>query len=110
MRFDRTGNLPTAADFLRTASEAEILRVLRDYGEEPKAFFIAKAVVANRKANPLTTTGQFLKLIEESSLIRNQRRAYSKRCASRLTTNSDMKIRSARRSKTSQSGRQALVR
>lgn len=67
MRFDRTGDSPTAADFLRTESEAEILRVLRDYGEEPKAFFIAKAVVANRKANPLKTTGDFLKLIEEAS-------------------------------------------
>lgn len=67
MRFDRTGDSPTAADFLRTASEAEILRVLRDYGEEPKAFFIAKAVVATRKAHPLKTTGDFLKLIEEAS-------------------------------------------
>jgi 16S rRNA (cytosine1402-N4)-methyltransferase len=67
MRFDRTDDSPTAADFLGRASEAEILRVLREYGEEPKAFFIAKAVVAGRKECPLKTTADFLKVIEESS-------------------------------------------
>lgn len=67
MRFDRTGDSPTAADFLNRESEAEILRVLREYGEEPKAFFIAKAVVAKRKAHPLKTTADFLQVIEESS-------------------------------------------
>ncbi len=67
MRFNRTDDSPTAADFLARASEPEILRVLRDYGEEPKAFFIAKAVVETRKAYSLKTTGDFLKLIEEAS-------------------------------------------
>lgn len=67
MRFDRTGDSPTAADFLNRESEAEILRVLRDYGEEPKAYFVAKAVVAARKLRPFATTGDFLKVIEESS-------------------------------------------
>lgn len=68
MRFDRTDDSSlTAADFLNRESEAEILRVLREYGEEPKAFFIAKAVVAKRKAHPLKTTADFLQVIEESS-------------------------------------------
>lgn len=67
MRFDRTDDSPTAADFLNRETEAEILRVLRDYGEEPKAYFVAKAVVAARKVRPLATTGDFLKVIEESS-------------------------------------------
>src|SRR6476620_7730696 len=35
MRMSRSGM--TAAEFLNTAEEAEIARVLRDYGEEPRA-------------------------------------------------------------------------
>lgn len=67
MRFNRMDDSPTAADFLARASESEILRVLREYGEEPKAFFIAKAVVESRKTHPLKTTGDFLRLIETAS-------------------------------------------
>jgi 16S rRNA (cytosine1402-N4)-methyltransferase len=53
MRMDQDG--PTAADFLNTADEAEIARVIRDYGDEPRARSLARAIVA---ARPLTRTSE----------------------------------------------------
>ena len=46
MRMDKSGL--TAAEYLNAAEEAEIARVLRDYGEEPRARAIARAIVAAR--------------------------------------------------------------
>jgi 16S rRNA (cytosine1402-N4)-methyltransferase len=46
MRMSKSGL--TAAEFLNSADEAEIARVLRDYGEEPRARVIARAIVAAR--------------------------------------------------------------
>lgn len=53
MRMGQSG--PTAADFLNEADEAEIAQVLRDYGEEPRARSIARAIVA---ARPVERTSQ----------------------------------------------------
>ncbi|UUR07748.1 16S rRNA (cytosine(1402)-N(4))-methyltransferase RsmH [Sphingomonas glaciei] len=53
MRMSQDG--PSAADFLNTADEAEIARVIRDYGDEPKARGLARAIVA---ARPLTRTSE----------------------------------------------------
>ncbi len=67
MRFDRENGEADAAKLLNRASEAELLRIFREYGEEPKAFFIAKAIVEQRKIAPLATTFEFLSLIEKAS-------------------------------------------
>jgi 16S rRNA (cytosine1402-N4)-methyltransferase len=53
MRMSQEG--PSAADFLNTADEAEIARVIRTYGDEPKARGLARAIVA---ARPLTCTSE----------------------------------------------------
>lgn len=55
MRMARSG--PTAADLVNGLSEAELTRLLRDYGDEPQARAIARAIVARRRAAPITTTG-----------------------------------------------------
>ncbi|NJD08301.1 MAG: 16S rRNA (cytosine(1402)-N(4))-methyltransferase RsmH [Methylococcaceae bacterium] len=60
MRMD-TNQGPTAAEWLATVDEAELARVLREYGEERFAGRIARAVVARR---PLLTTGQLVAVIE----------------------------------------------
>ena len=59
MRMSRSGL--TAAEFLNTAEEAEITRVLRDYGEEPRARAIARAIVA---ARPVERTAELDELQE----------------------------------------------
>ena len=48
----------SAADWLASASEGEIERVLRDYGEERHARRIARAIVSARRRAPLRRTAQ----------------------------------------------------
>jgi 16S rRNA (cytosine1402-N4)-methyltransferase len=61
MRMSQAGQ--TAADFLNEADEAEIVRVIRDYGEEPRARTVARAIVA---ARPLTRTGELAAVIRKA--------------------------------------------
>ena len=61
MRRDQSG--PTAAEFLNQADEAEIARILRDYGEEPRARTIARAIVA---ARPLERTSQLAAIVRRA--------------------------------------------
>lgn len=53
-----------AADFLSAATEGEIARVLRDYGEEPLARPIARAIVERRQRAPLQTTADLAGVVE----------------------------------------------
>ncbi|MFH1604415.1 MAG: 16S rRNA (cytosine(1402)-N(4))-methyltransferase RsmH [Pseudomonadota bacterium] len=62
MRMDATRG-QTAAQWLDTASEAEIREVIRDYGEERFAKQIAKAIVAARQREPVLTTGQLAAIV-----------------------------------------------
>jgi 16S rRNA (cytosine1402-N4)-methyltransferase len=52
MRFDRSQGL-TAADLVNQMDERELARILKDYGEERKAWAIARRIAARR---PLRTT------------------------------------------------------
>jgi len=61
MRMDQSG--PTAAEFLNEADEAEIARILRDYGEEPRARTIARAIVANR---PIERTAELAAIVRRA--------------------------------------------
>lgn len=62
MRMD-TRQGPTAADWLATAPEAEIARVLKDYGEERFARRIARAIVRARSEQPIDTTGKLASIV-----------------------------------------------
>jgi 16S rRNA (cytosine1402-N4)-methyltransferase len=61
MRMEQSG--PTAAEFLNHADEAEIARILRDYGEEPRARTIARAIVA---ARPIERTGELAAIVRRA--------------------------------------------
>jgi 16S rRNA (cytosine1402-N4)-methyltransferase len=61
---DSTG--PTAADVLNTYSAAELVRVLRDYGEEKMAKRIAAAIVREREKEPFTTSGRLVALLYDA--------------------------------------------
>ena len=58
MRMSSAG--PTAADLVNGLEEAELMRILREYGEEPMARRIAAAIVA---ARPIETTTQLAEVI-----------------------------------------------
>jgi 16S rRNA (cytosine1402-N4)-methyltransferase len=55
MRMDATTGV-TAAQWLATVSEQELVRVLREYGEERHARRVARAILAARAAGRLETT------------------------------------------------------
>ena len=61
MRMDTSRGI-SAAQWLASADEAEIARVLREYGEERFARPIARAIVAARAREPIRTTGQLARL------------------------------------------------
>lgn len=57
----------SAADLLQRASEAELTRIFRDFGEEPKAHLIARKIVETRAASPINTTDDLARLIGQVS-------------------------------------------
>ena len=61
MRMSKSGL--TAAEFLNGADEAEIARVLRDYGEEPRARAIARAIIA---ARPIERTAELAAIVRKA--------------------------------------------
>ena len=65
MRMD-TSRGQTVADWLATASVAQITEVLRDYGEERFAHAIAKAIATARSGEPVATTGQLAAIVEKA--------------------------------------------
>lgn len=62
MRMDTSGGI-TAAEWLNTADEQDIARVLKEYGEERYARRIAAAIVA---ARPLATTSELAALVRQA--------------------------------------------
>lgn len=62
MRMDNTIGL-TAAAWLARASETEIARVIREYGEERFAKRIAHAIVSRRSQAPLTHTAELAEVV-----------------------------------------------
>jgi 16S rRNA (cytosine1402-N4)-methyltransferase len=62
MRMDPTAGL-TAADVLNTYPEAELARILREYGEERFARRIAGAIVRQRAVEPFTTSARLVELL-----------------------------------------------
>ena len=65
MRMSQAGL--TAAEFVNEADEAEIARVLREYGEEPRARSIARAIVAGR---PIGRTGELAAIVRRAAGFR----------------------------------------
>ncbi len=65
MRMDQTRGT-SAAQFLAEATEGELRRVIRDYGEERFAGRIASAIVRRRAESPITHSDEFVDLIRNA--------------------------------------------
>lgn len=65
MRLDPTQEL-TAADLVNSLDERELMKIFRDYGEERWAARIAKNIVRERRAAPIETTTDLVRIIERS--------------------------------------------
>lgn len=62
MRMDPSQTL-TAEQIVNDYAETDLVRILRDYGEEPKARRVAREIVASR---PITTTTQLSQVVERA--------------------------------------------
>ncbi|HST72708.1 MULTISPECIES: 16S rRNA (cytosine(1402)-N(4))-methyltransferase RsmH [Kocuria] len=62
MRMDATAPV-TAQDVVNDYSEADLRRILRDWGEERFAVRIARAIVERRAQAPLRTTGELVDVV-----------------------------------------------
>lgn len=74
MRMSREEDVPTAADIVNTHSESDLERILRDYGDEPHARRIARAIVKRRQHAPITRTQELADIVV--SAIRGPRRQW----------------------------------
>lgn len=63
MRMDQRQN-KTARDIVNGYSEAELYRVIRDYGEDKFAKNIARHIVSAREKKPIETTGELSEIIK----------------------------------------------
>ena len=71
MRMDTTRGM-SAAEWLATASEQAIEKVIRDYGEERFAFQIAKAIAARRAVEPISGTRQLAEIVAHAVKTREK--------------------------------------
>ena len=62
MRMDPESGV-SAADWLQTVDEKRLKAVLRQYGEEPQAARIARAILARRQNAAIKTTGQLAEIV-----------------------------------------------
>lgn len=64
MRMDRSG--PSAADLVRDLPEADLTRILQDFGEERHARRVARAILRERAVAPITTTARLAEIIRRA--------------------------------------------
>ena len=62
MRMDVTTGI-TAEEYLTTVEEGELARVLREYGDQPGAHRVARAIVDARRHVPITSTAQLADIV-----------------------------------------------
>ncbi|MFN3196279.1 MAG: 16S rRNA (cytosine(1402)-N(4))-methyltransferase RsmH [Chlorobiota bacterium] len=91
MRFGTEGR--TAKDLLHVATEEELIRILKDFGEEPFSRKIARRIVEVRRATSLSTTNDLRKIVEESVPTHLQFKSLSRVFqAIRIEVNSELKV------------------
>ncbi|MDM5176452.1 16S rRNA (cytosine(1402)-N(4))-methyltransferase RsmH [Massilia sp. DJPM01] len=71
MRMDTTRGV-SAAEWLASETEQQLERVIRDYGEERFAFQIAKAIVARRAVEPISSTRQLAGIVANAVKTREK--------------------------------------
>jgi 16S rRNA (cytosine1402-N4)-methyltransferase len=91
MRMDPSSG-ETASEYLGRVSEAELVSVLQELGEERYARRIARAIVHARQAEPLTSTGALATLVARSVPRREQHKDPATRTfqALRMTVNREL--------------------
>lgn len=66
MRMDQSENVLTAKEIVNTFSFEELVKIMRDFGEEEFAKSIAKNIIKERETKSIDTTFQLKEIIENS--------------------------------------------
>jgi 16S rRNA (cytosine1402-N4)-methyltransferase len=84
----------TAQTILNYGTEADIEKILRNYGEETLSRHIAKAIVTARKASPIFSTDELVEVIRNAvpASVRNGKRHFATKTfqALRIAVNDEM--------------------
>lgn len=72
MRMDPSAG-PSAADLLRDADEATLARWFAEYGELPGARRLARALVSERRAQPVRSAADLLRVVRAAGIGRGRR-------------------------------------
>jgi 16S rRNA (cytosine1402-N4)-methyltransferase len=64
MRMGEEG--PTAEEVVNSRDLEELYRILKEYGEEPRAFAIARAIVEARRKKPIRTTTELAEIVRKA--------------------------------------------
>ena len=75
MRMDQTRG-ETAADLVNELSEAELARIIFEYGEERDSRRIARSIVQHRREAPIETTAQLAAIVERAKGGRKGKRIH----------------------------------
>ncbi|MDU5843845.1 MAG: 16S rRNA (cytosine(1402)-N(4))-methyltransferase RsmH, partial [Cutibacterium avidum] len=94
MRMDQSGGR-TAAEIVNASAPGDLVRILREYGEEKFADRIVRAIVAERDRQPIETSGRLVDIISEAipAAVRHKRSGHpAKRTfqALRIAVNREM--------------------
>jgi 16S rRNA (cytosine1402-N4)-methyltransferase len=65
---------PTGADVVNDYTEQDLVRIFRDYGEEPMARAIARRITSEREKEPIRTTGRLARIVAEAKRGRDRDR------------------------------------
>ena len=68
------GEGPTAADLVNRSTEAELEDIFRNLGEEPEARRVARALVAARRRQPISTTRELAEVVRAAKRQRGGER------------------------------------
>lgn len=75
MRMDR-GQKTTAEDLVNGLDLEELIQILREYGEEPQAPRIARAIVEARRQERIRTTGELADIVTGAKTDRRRRKIH----------------------------------
>lgn len=63
MRYDPSGRQSSASVLVNTLPQSELVSILREFGEEPRAKAVAQKLVQARSERPIETTGELASLV-----------------------------------------------
>ena len=92
MRFD-VSHGKSAAEFIRTISRDELVRVITEFGEEPQAERIADALQQHQRSQPIQSAEQLAELVRRATRSSGSRRDPATRVfqAFRIAVNQELK-------------------